>query len=138
MAEPDVEEALKILTRHFGMAQAEKAFGGKGGGLGTNVPADLESKISGTDESSLGQATPYKSLDESAKSAVLARNANNSDELIEDDFGDPPRGETSDDEDEEGEKPQRSFGIMSTVERSASMPVKDAPVSRPRGRPRRG
>jgi hypothetical protein len=134
--EPDIEEALKILTRHFGMAQADKAFGGKST-EGTNVPANLESKIPGTEEHSLGSPTPYKSLDEGAKNDVLARDANHPDELLEDDFGDLPDGETSDEEDEEGEKPQRSFGIMSTIERASSSPMQMAPTSRPRGRPRR-
>jgi hypothetical protein len=136
--DPDIEEALKILTKRAGMMQAEKSFGhllGKSGAQ-TNVPADLESKIPGTEESPLGQPTPYKSLDENAKAGVLARDVNNEQELIEDDFGDEPLGETSDEEKEEDEQPQKSFGIMSTVERSATRPIQMAPTPK-RGRPRR-
>lgn len=142
---PDLEEALRLLTKHAGMAQAEKSFshlikkpGAEGEG---HVHANLESVIPGTTEHESSPTAGAKA-DEDAKNVMLAHDANHPDMAVESDWGDSPAGETSDEESTEGEHDSHSLGIMSTNERAATKPVPMAhgiheTAKRRRGRPRK-
>lgn len=139
----DISEVLRLLTKHASSAQAQKSFGHMirkpGAEDDEHVHADIEGKIPGTTEIPLGE-TPEEGVDEDAKNVMLAHDANHTQELLEDDFGDEPVGETA-----EEEEPSHSLGIMSTHERAASKPMPLAPsehgihetAKRRRGRPRK-
>jgi hypothetical protein len=137
---PDIEKALRILTQYASKAQAEKSFGHMlrkpGAEDDEHVHADLEGKIPGTTEITPSES-PEAGLDEDAKNVMLAHDANHTQELLADDFGDEPVGEPAEDEEQEGESPVHSLGIMSTHERAASKPLPMPPEKRGRGRPRK-
>src|ERR1044071_9478531 len=150
---PDIQKALRILTKHASMAQAEKSFGhlikndDEGEYGQANVCADLESPIPGTTEQKHVPA-PGKGLDDEAHDVMIQHDANHPAMSIEDDFGALPAGEPQDNEGDEPDGIEREeplhVGIVSTIERTRptappSMPARESGIhesaKRRRGRP---